>query len=103
VGAIPIIIVLLLAKDWSTSLWVLLAFTLLHVLESKFLMPAVLGRQLRLHPVLIIVSLLIGAQVGGLLGMFLAAPVLAVIRTLVEDRRHEEEQAAEAAPGVVPG
>jgi len=58
-------------------------------MESKLLMPAVLGRQLNLHPVLIIVALLIGAQVAGLLGMFLAPPVLAVIRTLVAERREE--------------
>jgi predicted PurR-regulated permease PerM len=59
----------------------------MHLLESKLLMPAVLGRQLDLHPVLIIVALLVGAQMGGLLGVFLAAPVLAVIKVLIAERR----------------
>jgi len=70
VGAIPIVIVLLLAKPLAVSFWVILGFILLHVLESKFLMPAVLGASSNFTPVLIIVSLLVGAQVGGLLGMF---------------------------------
>jgi len=90
VGAIPILLVLLLAhKSLAFVVWFVLLFALLHALESKLLMPAVLGRQLNLHPVLIIIALLIGAQVGGLLGMFLAAPVLAVVRTLVAERRCE--------------
>lgn len=97
-GAIPILLVLLLAhKSLAFLLWFLFLFTLLHALESKLLMPAVLGRQLDLHPVLIIVALLIGAQFGGLLGMFLAPPVLAVIRTLMADRRNEEVGSKEEA------
>lgn len=88
-GAIPILVVVLLTKDFAFTVWVLLAFTVMHLLESKLLMPAVLGRELKLHPVLIIVALLVGAQVSGLLGMFLAAPVLAVIRTLIAEQRQK--------------
>jgi predicted PurR-regulated permease PerM len=80
VGAVPILIVLLLAhKGLAFVLWFLLLFILLHAMESKLLMPAVL-------------ALLIGAQVAGLLGMFLAPPVLAVIRTLLAERREEAAQ-----------
>ena len=87
VGAIPILIVVLLTKSFAISLWVLVLFSVMHLLESKFVMPAVLGQQLDLHPVLIIVALLIGAQMGGLLGVFLAAPVLAVVKVLIAQRR----------------
>ena len=87
VGAVPTLVVVLVTKPLAISLWVLALFALMHFLESKFLMPAVLGQQLDLHPVLIIVALLIGAQVGGLLGVFLASPVLAVVKVLVAERR----------------
>lgn len=96
VGAVPIIIVVLAATKSATfTLWVLAVFSLMHLLESKLLMPAILGQQLDLHPVLIIVALLIGAQMGGLLGVFLAAPVLAAIKTLIAQQRRV---AAEPAP-----
>ena len=94
-GAIPIVIVLLLTKSIALALWVLLLLTIMHLLESKLLMPAILGQQLDLHPVLIIVALLIGAQMGGLLGIFLATPVLAAIKTVVTQQR----QSAAAPPG----
>lgn len=91
VGAIPIGIVVMLTKSAGIAVWVVLFFSILHILETKLLMPAILGRQLDLHPVLIIVALLIGAKVGGLIGMFLAAPVLAVIRTLVAEQREARQ------------
>jgi predicted PurR-regulated permease PerM len=94
VGAIPILIVVLLTRSLTISLWVLVLFSVMHFLESKFLMPAVLGQQLDLHPVLIIVALLIGAQMGGLLGVFLAAPVLAVMKVLVAQRRGDTKREA---------
>jgi predicted PurR-regulated permease PerM len=88
VGAVPVVIVVLVTTgSGGTTLWVLALFTLMHLLESKLLMPAIIGRQLDLHPVLIIVALLIGAEMGGLLGMFVAAPVLAAARILVAERR----------------
>jgi len=96
VGAVPIVVVVLLTTGSGTAtVWVLVLFTIMHLLESKLLMPAIIGRQLELHPVLIIIALLIGAEMGGLLGMFVAAPVLAAARTLVAERRLEATEAAE--------
>jgi len=94
VGAIPIVVVVLTTKSFALALWVVVLFSLMHFLESKFLMPAILGHQLDLHPVLIIVALLLGAQMGGLLGLFLAAPVLAVVKTLVAEQRQGEPSVA---------
>jgi predicted PurR-regulated permease PerM len=98
VGAIPILLAVLATKSAAVTLWVLLAFSVMHVLESKLLMPAILGQQLDLHPVLIIVALLVGAQVGGLLGVFLAAPVLAVVKAVIAQQR---QNAAAPVPEAV--
>ncbi len=87
VGAIPILIVVGVTESFTYALWLLVPFALMHILESKLLMPAILGRQLDLHPALILVALLIGAEMGGLLGVFLAAPMLAALRVLVQERR----------------
>jgi predicted PurR-regulated permease PerM len=99
VGAIPIFVTVLLSKSGALAFWVLALFAAMHILESKLLMPAILGRQLDLHPVLIIVALLVGAEMGGLLGMFLAAPVLAAVKALLVERRLEPAPAGgEEAP-----
>jgi predicted PurR-regulated permease PerM len=93
VGALPIIVVVAVTKTGGVTLWVLALFSLMHLLESKLLMPAIIGQQLDLHPVLIIVALLVGAQMGGLLGVFLAAPVLAAIKTLIAHQRRVTDDA----------
>jgi AI-2E family transporter len=44
-----------------------------------------IGYQIHLHPAIIIIVLLIGAEFFGLIGMFLAAPVTAIVKVLVND------------------
>jgi predicted PurR-regulated permease PerM len=83
VGGIPIIGLVLATKGIGVALMVLGFFTCLHFAESKFLMPYLIGDRMNLHPVVIIIVLLIGEEFGGLLGMFFAAPVAALIRVLV--------------------
>lgn len=81
-GGIPIVL-LAVAQSWQKGLWVLVFFTLLHLYESKILMPRVIGYRVKLHPAIIIIVLLIGAEFFGLIGMFLAAPIAAIIKVLV--------------------
>jgi predicted PurR-regulated permease PerM len=91
-GGIPILLLTLATKGMGTALGVLGFFTFLHFAESKFIMPLFLGDRMELHPVVIIVVLIVGGEIGGLLiggslgslvGMFFAAPVAAIIRVMV--------------------
>jgi predicted PurR-regulated permease PerM len=61
----------------------LVFFALLQFVESKFIMPKLIGDRMDLHPAIVIITLLVGAEFFGLLGMFLAAPAAAIIRVLV--------------------
>lgn len=87
IGGIPVTLMAFIhgAQHGNPYLWVwvLIFFTTLHVIESKAIMPHFLGHALNLHAVIVLVSLLIGGEFFGLMGMFLAAPVAALIRVLV--------------------
>lgn len=82
IGGIPIV---LLALTHSTALAInlLIFFITLHFVESKVILPRLMSNRMRLHPAVIIVVLLIGGEFFGILGMFLAVPVAAVIREAV--------------------
>lgn len=82
VGGIPVVLVAT-AQSWETGMGVLVFFTLLHLFESKVLMPKIIGYHMRLHPAIIIIVLLIGSEFFGLIGMFLAAPVAAIAKVLI--------------------
>ena len=62
---------------------VLVFFSLLHLVESKLLMPKFIGHRIHLHAAVVIIVLLVGAEFFGLLGMFLAAPLAAIARILI--------------------
>lgn len=90
VGGIPVLAAIVFDPHWSGAFWwVLIGFTLLHLVESKLVMPRILGDQIHVHPVLIIISLLIGYEMMGFLGMFLAPPTVAIIRFILAVRRGE--------------
>jgi predicted PurR-regulated permease PerM len=96
IGGVPIILVAFAFQKPIVALWVVIGYTIMHILESKLLMPKVLGIHLGLHPVLIIGALLMGYVFFGILGMFLAAPGLAVAKLLVAHARSAAEEAAVA-------
>ncbi len=54
----------------------------LQVVEGNVLVPRVIGNQLRLHPLVVFLSVLMGSSLAGLLGAILAAPVAASLKLL---------------------
>jgi predicted PurR-regulated permease PerM len=87
-GGIPIVLLAAVLPashggGLELALKVLIFFSLLHLFESKLLMPKFIGHRIHLHAAVVIIVLLIGAEFFGLLGMFLAAPLAAIGRILI--------------------
>lgn len=59
-------------------------FVLLHLLDANVIQPQILGRHVRLHPVVIIVSFLFLGDLLGFVGLLLAIPVTAFLASFVE-------------------
>jgi len=99
-GAIPPVIYALVV-DPISAIWVTLLFLGIHQIEGHIVVPNVMGSALRLHPLLVIFGLLAGAELYGLPGIFVALPLLAVMRAMWEffSERVELEEWKE---GVVP-
>lgn len=81
-GAIP---ALMIAATVSTSLLIKAGITIaiLQFVESNILSPYIVGKSLRMHPVIIMLALLVGGEVAGIVGLLISVPVLAVIRTVI--------------------
>jgi predicted PurR-regulated permease PerM len=88
IGPIPALLVALFENPLS-AVWLLIAFIGLQQLEGHVVSPQVFGHALRINPIIIIVSLLIGDALYGIVGSLVALPVAAVIRqTIVYLRGH---------------
>ena len=74
----------MIAATVSTSLLIKAGITIaiLQFVESNILSPYIVGKSLRMHPVIIMLALLVG-EVAGIVGLLISVPILAVIRTVI--------------------
>lgn len=68
-----------LSNGWFTLL-VIGLYVVIQQLENNILVPRIIGRSLNLHPLVVIIGAIAGASLAGILGIFLAAPILASLR-----------------------
>lgn len=76
-GAIAVLVALA-TQGVVTALILLGVVVLVQQVEGDVLQPIVLGRAVSLHPVVILLAVAGGAALGGIVGAFLAVPVVAV-------------------------
>ena len=60
-------------------------YAVIQTLEATVLTPMIMGREVELHPVLLILALLFFGQLFGVLGLILAVPIAATIRILYQE------------------
>lgn len=70
--------------DWWLALQVLVVAVALQQVKDNLVAPRIMGNLTGLSPVIIFVSLLLGAQLGGFLGVILAIPLTGVVKSLAE-------------------
>lgn len=82
IGAIPAVIIGATVSIKMVIITLVIIFVL-QFLEGNVLSPFIVGKSLHMHPVLIMFTLLVGGEVGGLIGLILAVPVLSVIKVAI--------------------
>ncbi|MFW5680219.1 MAG: AI-2E family transporter [Pseudomonadota bacterium] len=68
-------------EGWWLLLLVLLVYGSAQMLETLVLVPVLVGREIEIHPVLIIFAVMLGGRLFGLIGALLALPGTAVVVT----------------------
>jgi predicted PurR-regulated permease PerM len=64
--------------------WVALAMALTQLADNVLLQPLIFSRAAKAHPLVILFVVLIGARLGGILGMLVAIPLTTTVRVVVE-------------------
>ncbi|WP_110926980.1 AI-2E family transporter [Bacillus massiliglaciei] len=82
IGAVPAVVI---AATMSLKMVIIVAIIILvlQFLEGNILSPLIVGKSLHMHPLFIMLALLAGGEVGGVLGMIVAIPVLAILKVTV--------------------
>jgi predicted PurR-regulated permease PerM len=87
--------VAMLSESWFLALYAFVAILLIQGAENNFLSPFLMKKFIDLPPVLVLISLLVGATMFGFLGTVFAVPVFGIIyeffKEFLERRRQEEK------------
>lgn len=83
-GAIIVTFVLLF-NNFTAAVIFLIYFIVYQQIENNFISPTVQSKTVELSALAVIMAILIGATVGGLLGVLVAIPIAGIIRVLTVD------------------
>lgn len=89
VGAVPAILLAYLATP-ALAVKVLIFFLIVHQIENHIIVPNIMGHTIDLHPATVIITLLIGGQLYGIVGMILAVPATALLKVLLRHLWHSD-------------
>ncbi len=80
---------LCLSRGFPTALLFILFLVLLQQLEGNFIYPKVVGKSVGLPGLLVFVSVILGASIGGILGIILSVPICSILFVLVKEAVHK--------------
>ncbi|HTD53910.1 MAG TPA: AI-2E family transporter [Silvibacterium sp.] len=94
-----VIVAVGLANDLHWA-WVAALLLLWRVAQDYFNLPRALGHRLEIHPLTVIFAVLAGAEVGGIVGIYLAVPLVASLALIwrMRSRQPETPEVKEAEP-----
>ncbi len=68
----------------QASVLVVIIYFVLRQIEDYFVIPVVMGKITKLHPLVILFAVLYGGHLAGILGLILAVPVAAVLKLFLD-------------------
>ena len=83
IGAIPALLVAA-TRGPEMVLIVAVVYVIVQVIEGNVLVPLIMRNTIGISPFLVIVSILVGAAIGGIQGALLAVPVVAAVEVVLE-------------------
>jgi predicted PurR-regulated permease PerM len=98
-GAIAIVSALLTST--TLAIYTLIFFLIAQQFEANILIPLLSRRAVGLHPVIVIVALLIGATIGGVLGVIISVPAAAVFQEVIQDWSNKRRAGEVASASVL--
>jgi len=81
IGATPAFLIAMTNGGSSSELWTLLAiFGIVQIIDTIVLVPFLVAKIVNLHPVTVVLSIIIGSQLMGILGMIICIPAVSVLK-----------------------
>ena len=79
------IIITLLTGGWQQALIMAIVVIILQQIDANLINPRITSSSLKVSPLLIMFAVTVGGAYGGVLGMFLAAPILTLLKMKLDE------------------
>lgn len=87
------VIITIFTGGVTQAIWMLVIVTILQQIDANIINPKIIGNSLEISPILIIFSVTVVGAYFGIMGMFLAVPIVTVIKLILEDYIKYKEEA----------
>lgn len=84
-ATLAILVSVVTTGSFDTVLPIAFSFIVIQAIDNAGVQPLVLARNVELHPLLILLTLILGAKFFGVLGLLLAVPATAVLKVIVKE------------------
>jgi predicted PurR-regulated permease PerM len=81
-------------KARTRRAWVAALLLLWRVAQDYFNLPRAIGHRFEIHPLTVIFAVLVGAEAGGIVGIYLAVPLVASLALIWKMRSRQSETPA---------
>lgn len=78
-------LITLITGGFSQAFVMLIVVIILQQIDANIINPKIIGESLKISPIIVILSVTIGGAYFGVIGMFLAVPIAAILKILVND------------------
>lgn len=72
------------SQDLSDIFWIVISMEVIHFVDSNFLMPYIVGSKVKINALVTIIGVVAGGTLAGLSGIFLALPVIAILKIIFD-------------------
>ncbi|MBI4090580.1 MAG: AI-2E family transporter [Candidatus Komeilibacteria bacterium] len=92
-SAVPAIFLTLISPwgGWFKAGLVLILYVVVQQAENNIVVPKIMARTVGLNPLIVIVSILIGAKVGGVAGALVAVPIATALDVVLSELGYKKE------------
>jgi predicted PurR-regulated permease PerM len=101
ISAVPPILAAL-AESPTKAVLVLIVYVIVNQIEGNLLLPLIMARTVDMHPAVVAIGLLVVAALFGVIGVFIAIPLISLAMILVQALWIEPQEAAARAQLAIP-
>lgn len=85
IATVIAVLVTLITGGLSQAIWMVIVVVILQQIDANIINPKIVGQSLKISPLLVLFAVTVGGAYFGILGMFLAVPVIAILKILIND------------------